>query len=293
MAIQDFLIKYWYVFAVAGVILLLYIYTKLDPYTKRQISKTLNKRNLIIIGLVAGWYFWNKYGNIAEVSDANRWMPLIVLACFTFTQIIGNLRYQTQQFICPNFHGSFSKPPKHVNGFYLFAIDSFNAGGVAWDYGSRIVVVREETAELFIEGAISIANLGFVSRYELDDDVRHFIETNKYFKGATNNVYYGWFDNIERVDFDFQKLKKLADQSKDSHNIYNLLKKELNVDNPSIPTLYWMYRNQCKATSKQTENYDATVESVEKGVEHVKRVREAYIDKPEQSYKSQEGYEEA
>lgn len=270
------------------------MYSKLDAYTKNKITKVLNKRNLFIIAFIIGWYLWYRYGDYTTVSDANRWMPLILLGVVAGSQFIESLRYQTQQFVSPNFHGCYSKPPKFVNGFYIFAIDSFNASGLSWDFAKRIVVVREETVELFTEGAVCIAHCSFVSKYELDDDVRYFIENNQFFKRATGQVFYGWWDDIEKIDYDFQKLKNLEENKNDPTHIYNLLKKELGVDNPKIHTLYWLYRNQCKATGKQTENYDATVESVEKQVEHTKRIKDAYTDKQDSRlYPSkQEGYEE-
>lgn len=291
MALKEFFIQYWFIFLILGFGLLFWIYTKQSAYSKKQITKIFNKRNLIIGGFIIGWFVWNKYGSDVTLSNANRWMPLFALLYLAGSQFVEGLRNQTQQFITPNFHGSFSKSPKYVNGFYIFAIDSFNAGGISWDFAKRIAIVREETCELFTEGSLSIANMGFVSKYELDDDVRKFIENNKYFKNAQQEIYYGWFDSIERVDYDFKKLKTLAEEKNNPTHIYNMLKKELGVSNPTIKSLFWMYKNQCKATSKQTEQYDATVEAVEKGVEHQKRVKDAYVDKSDSPQKI-EGHEE-
>jgi len=292
MNLNELWIKYWWVIVLIAGLILFYIYNRLDAYTKKQISKVLNKRNIFIVGFILIWYFWNKYGEFVTISKANEWMPILALIVVAGTQFVEGLRNQTQQFITPNFHGSFAKPPKYVNGFYIFAIDSFNAGGISWDFAKRIAVVREETVELFVEGALSIANMGVVSKYELDDDVRQFIENNKFFKGASQEVYYGWFDSLEKVDWEFQKLKQLAGakEYEGKPHIYNLLKQELGVKNPKVTTLFWLYKNQCKATSKQTEQFDATVETVEKGVEHAKRVREGYVDEKKQ--KTVEGGEE-
>lgn len=291
MLLEEFWIKYWWIIVILIGIVLFYIYSKLDAYTQKQMKKVLSKRNLIIIGFVAGWYFWNRYGSSATISNANRWMPILLFMFLSAYNYIGQLQYDTQQLVTPNFHGCYSKPPKYINGFYIFAIDSFNAGGISWDFAKRIAIIREETVELFLEGGLSIAQMGFVSKYDLDDDCRKFIETNKFFKNAQNEIYYGWFDSIEEVDYDFKQLKKLAEEKNNPQHIYNLLKKELGVSNPTIKTLFWMYKNQCKATSKQTEQYDATVEAIEKGVEHSKRVKDAYVDKQESPQKI-EGHEE-
>jgi hypothetical protein len=293
IAVGDFFSRTWYVWLIIAGLIGFWLYsTKLDSYSKYKLSKTFTKTRVIFILMIVGWFLWNKFGNMNEVSDANRWMPVILLLYLSAVNYVGKLRYDTQQFVSPNFHGSYAKNPYYVNGFYIFAIGSFNAGGIAWDYANKIAIVREETVELFLQGGLSISELAPVSKYELDDDVRKFIEKHPHLKGATEQIFYGWFDSIEKVDYDFQQLQKLQkDNDEKNDNIYNLLKKELGVKNPKIETLYWMYKNQCKATGKQTEVLDGTVEAVEKGVEHHKRVKDAYVDKRDQQPKYEGGEE--
>ena len=286
MGLQQLLSDYWYVFVLIAVAILLYIYTKLDAYTKKQITKILNKKTLIFIGLGLGWYLWNRYGSEVTISNANRWMPMIILFYFLTTQFLEALKYQTPQLITPNFHGSFSKAPYEVDGFLIFAIDTINAGGLSLDHAKRIAVIRKETCELFARGGVSLANMGFCSKYELTNDVKQFIENNKYLKGAQEQIYYGWFDDLNRVDWDFEKLKDLEESDK-AKEIYRKLKKELNVENPKVSTLYWLFRNTCKAHNKQTDILDGAVESIEKGVEHHKRVKDAYGVNDEPRHKSE------
>jgi len=292
MWLQDIFIKYWWIFALIGAIISFYLYSNLSVYTKKQISKIFNNKVLLIGSFIISWYLWARQGNISTIAEAHRWMPIIALFIIASYNYIGKLQYGTQQFISPNFHGSYSQNPKYIEeaGMYAFAIDTFNFKGISWDYASRIVIVKEETVELFNEGAVSIAQINFISKYELPDSVKNFIENNKYFKRATQEVYYGWFDSFNKIDWDLQKLKELEELKKDRNGMYSMLKKELNVSNPKVSTLFWMYKNLCKAVNKQTEWYDATVESTEKGVEHQKRVKDAYVDKqdPPQRYEGGE-----
>jgi len=290
-AFGDFLSRFWWVFAILLIILVIYIWSKLDSYTKRSIKKAMSGTTLMLVIFVGGWIIWHKVGSSMTFQTSDFWAPFIAVLYLLGVTYIGKLRYETNQFETPNFHGSFSKNPYKVGGFYIFAIDSFDAGGLSWPYAKRIAIVREETAELLREGAFSIAMMSYVSKYDLPEEVKQFIENNKFFKKASNKeVYYGWFDDIEQIDWEFEQLKKL-DEEKKEKILYNLIKKELNVDNPRISTLLWLYKNQSKAVNKQTEYYDSTVESVEKGVEHHKAVKEAYGAKEEKPHKF-EGSEE-
>ena len=291
MALVDLWTNYWWIILIIAGLLLLWIYSRLDSYTKLSIRKILSGKTLMIICFIGGWYFWNKYGSSGMVSDANRWVPVIFFAFMMGFYYLGKLRYETNQIVTPNFHGSFSKPPFKVNGFYIFLIDTFNAGGLSWDYADRLLILREETCELFPNGAVSIASVSFSMQHEINEDVWAFITSNKFTKSAIKEIYYGWFDDIERVDWDFEKLKQLEEEKQDPKNLYNMVKKELGVDNPKVSTLLWLYRNQSKAVNKQTTFYDATIDSVEKGVEHGKRIRESYQpDKPQPQ--KNEGYED-
>jgi hypothetical protein len=293
-SVINFVSEYWYIFIVAGIIILLYFYSKASLYTKSRIKKVFSGKTLFVLVVIIIWYIWYRMGSIESVNVANRWMPILLLLFLAGYNYIGVLRYETQQVLCYNFHGCYSKPPVLINGFLIFAIDSFNSGGISWDYAQRILVLREETTQLLDRGAISIARPKFCSIYELPDDVKSVIENDKYLKSGKKQVYYGWFNDLEEEDWKLSDLKKLAEEKNDPKHIYNMLKKELEVDNPKVSTLYWLYRNECKARGKQTEQYDATVESVEKHVEHTKRVKDAYVDQDrDRGYgRPPEGHEE-
>jgi len=287
---EELFVKYWWVFLIILIGILLYIYSKLDAYTKIKLKKIFNKKTILIIVFFGGWYLWYKYGETMTIANANHWMPIFLLLVLAGYNYIGNLKYNTQQIVCVNgFHGCYSKPPRRKNGFLIFAIDSFNYGGLSWDYAGRVLVVREETVELCDEGAVCLASPTFASKYELDPEVEYFIDNDKFLKGGNKSVYYGWFDDLNRIDYDFEQLEILK---KEGSEIYGLLKKELGVDNPKVSTLYWVYRNVCKAVNKQTEYYDSTVEAVEKGVEHHKRVKDAYVERDDRTQQKMEGHEE-
>lgn len=283
---------FWILF-VLGVGILLYVFTKLEHSTKLSIKKFFSGKVLTATVIVVLWFIWYKRGGSMVVQNANFWMPMIALTLVAGYNFIGGLKYETQHIVCGNgFHGSYSKPPRNINGFLIFAIDSFNAGGLSWDYAGRILVLREETVEFCDEGAVSIARPTPCNTwaYDLEPEVKEFIENNKFLKGRSKQVFYGWFDNLEKVDFEFEKLGELEHEK--NKGMFAMLKKELGVDNPKVSKLFWLYKNQCKALNKQTEQYDATVEAVEKGVEHHKRIKDAYVEKQTKPNDMQTGHEE-
>lgn len=282
--VKEFCNTYWYVFVIIGVAILLFIYSKQDAYTKMQIKKVFSKPVLFVIFVMVGWFAWWKRGYFIDVNEAHRWMPIIILTISTTFAYFQTLKYKTPQVITPNFHASFSRAPININGFLIFACDTFSAGGFNYNYAERILIVREETCELLEKTAISIARVSQTPLSALDDDVIREIENNKHLKSAKEQIFYGWFDNIERIDWDFQQLKKLDEKKKD-RVIYNLIKKELGVDNPKFSTLYWLYRNQCKATSTQTTQFDNAISSTEKGGEHQKRMKDVYAPREKEKHK--------
>lgn|SRR3990167_2238721 len=292
MAIKDVIIQYWYVLAILGLLVIWWIWGRMSFYTKKTIKEFLTPTRIFLFAFILVWYFWAKYGSVEEFANANFYMPMLGLLYFVGVNLIGKLRYQTQQVICSNFHGSFSKPPLRVNGFLIFAIDSFNAGGLAWDDAKRVLVLREETCELFERGAVSIARVAPVLIYDLDPDVKLEIERNKNLKRAKNEVYYGWFDDINEVDWTPEELEQFEREKINTNEIYNFLKKELGVQNPSIKEMYRILKNVSKSYNRLAEEFDNAIVGIEKGVEHHKRVRDAYIDKPEKNQGMQGGFEE-
>ena len=288
----DFVSDYWQIFLLLGLLLAWYVWRNLDFETKYTLRNIFSKKVLIIIALALTWYFWNKNGEIVTLSAANRWMPIAILLIWATYNFFGILRYETQKIVCANgFHGCYSQAPIRINGFLIFAIDSFSSGGISWDYATRILVLREETVQLFDRGAVSIAKPTFTSIYGLEEEVKRFIENDKYLKGAKGEVFYGWFDDIRQVDFDLKELQKLEEEKENPKNIYNMLKKELGVSNPTVQSLFWRYKNQCKATAKQTEVLNSVIEPIEEGVEHHRRIKDAYVGREEKIQRAEGGEE--
>jgi hypothetical protein len=284
----------FWIFFILIAIVLLFIYSKLSYSSKLKIKNILSGKALTIFLLLLVWVVWHNRGGMTTMKSSSFYMPMIFLFLGLVMNYVGGLKYQTQQIQCANgFHGSFSKPPARVNGFLIFAIDSFNAGGISYDFASRILVLREETTEFCDAGAISIARPRQCNTwsYDLEPEIKEFIENNKYLKGRNKPVFYGYFDDIKKVDYDFQQLKELDDQDK-SKEIFMKIKKEFGVENPKVSTLFWSYKNLCKALNKITEQFDSTIDNVEKGVEHGRRIRNSYVDSPPQTHDVKSGGED-
>lgn len=295
--ISDFSHRYWWVLLIIAGLLLFWFWTKLDLSTRRRLQRIFSIRVIAIIVFFASWYFWNRYGGLTTTSSAHRWMPIFALIVMAGLNYMGKLRYDTQQIICANgFHGSYSKPPKLINGFLIFALDSFNAGGLAWDFASRVLVVKEETTELFNEGAVSLASPTQVDIHDLDMDVKSIIENDRFLKSTleAKPVFYGWFDDINEVDWTPEQLKQLEkNKNSDSYDaeIYNFLKKELGISNPSIIDLFRRYRNVCADYNKLLENFKRVIKGEDRLADFSKRQKDIW---GERQYRERgtEGYEE-
>jgi len=283
----------WYIWALGIIVAGFIIWHYLPNWIKFKVQKIFTSPAFYIILFIIIWIFWATRRNIVEVNQANFWMPVLGLFILFVYSTYGMLQYKTNQVITPNFHGSYSKVWEDPEaGLVILNIGAVNYGvnlPVAW----KILVVRKETFELLQDSAISIARVAPVSIYDLPPSTKKLIESNLWLKPAKRHIYYGWFDDINQIDWDFDNWESLKkyEEWKESPKLYNLIKKELDVDNPKISTLYWQFKNLAKAANKQTEYYDATVEAVEKGVEHAQRVRMAY-DVPKEERKAPEGYEE-
>lgn len=282
---------FWFLFAIVTTAII-FIYTRLDTSAKLSIKKFFSPKMTTAFIIAIIWLIWSRNGGVTTIKVANLWIPIISLVIMVGYNFIGGLRYESQQIICANgVHGSYSRPPYRVNGFFIYALDSFNAGGLSWDFAGRILVLREETVQFMDEGSVSISRPTVCNTwaYDLEPELKEFVENNKFLKGRNKPVFYGWFDDLEQIDWNFEHLNNL---SKDDGDAFELIKKEFSISNPKISTLFWSYKSLCKAINKQTEHYDATIESVEKGVEHNKRVKDAYIEKGGGVNEMQTGHEE-
>jgi len=278
MVFEELVRQYWWALVIIALLTFFWIWSKLDFYTQRKLREFFSGLRLLLIIYIGVWYFWAKYGDTTTSMSAHVYMPVFGLLFLAGYNYLGKLRYRSQQVVCANFHGSYAKHPIYINGFVIFPIDSFNAGGLSWEYASRILVVREETIELFEDGAVSISRVAPCSIYELDPDVKNEIEKNGYLKGARQQIFYGWFDDINSVDWTEEQLDELeAGLQKDK--LYDFLKTQLKVNNPTIKELYRLYRNTNKSYNRLLEEFDNTVEGVERGMEHQKRMKNAYLDK--------------
>jgi len=285
--IGDFISTYWYIFVLIGVISFFLIYRKLDYGTKIQLKKIFNKKVIFVIIVIGVWYYWHKTGGTTVIRYSTFWMPILLLCLLVGYNFIGKLQYRSQQLITPNFHGSYAYARK-IGAYYIFAIDGFTSDIFNWFWGSRIVIIREETVQFTEEGAISIARVGQTSIYAIENSLKEEIESNSYFKSGTKEIYFGWFDDLAHEDWKLSQLKELAELKRDRKNIYNMIKETLDVDNPKVSDLFFAYKNVNKLVNKQTEDYDATVESGEKWYEHNKRMKGKY----EENYQPQKQPEE-
>ena len=322
--LADILRTYWIIWLIlAGLVFYFLIWKKLDNYTKMKVSNFFSGTKLLIIFFIGGWLFWRWQwpDSLATIHISTFWMPMFLGIYLIAVLEIYQLRYETRQIVTPNFHGCFAKRDE-VNGFYIYPIGSIMIFDVVL-FTKKVLVIRKETAEsLDWGGDVSIARPSPVNKYELDDDVKRFIEKTSYYPNKLGGkVFYGWFDSIDRVDWTEEQLEQLEKESKKTDldkykteikklnneqlisktlnlkrllkpitNMYLMLKQELGISNPSVIELMKMYKNLCMGKGKLKEEFHSTVEVVEEGAEHRQRVRDAYVDQEPQ--KQEEKYPE-
>jgi len=289
MALSDVISQYWWIFLILGIIILFFIWGKLDNYTRIKLAKIFNKKVILILVFAGVWYYWHKTGGSVTIQVSTFWMPIFFLFWIVGYNFIGRLQYKSQQLITPNFHGSYAYV-RYIEGYYVFAIDGFTSDILNWNWASRLVILREETVQFFDQGAVSIARVGQVSEHSVDPEINSAIETDNYFKTGKKQIFYGWFDDVELIDWKFSKLKDLEKSKLRPDNPIELLKKELKIDNPKVSKLLWLYKNQNKAVNVQTEHFDSTIESGEKYYEHDKRMKGKYEEKSQTPSSKEEEY---
>ena len=276
---------YWYILVLVFVIILLVIYSKQDDKTKHKINRVVfAPLTMGFFFLIILWIVMAKFGPIfTSVKLSTILIPPLLFAILWGYTWIQTLKYKTPQFVCPNAHGSYSSRwPIKKDGFLIFGIDSIDAEGVKLSDAQRIFIVREETAEQFLEGAVSIANLSKTMIDGLPHEVKEEILNNKFLREAKEEIYYGWFDDINHVDWSFNQLRQLADEKSNIKVVFNMLKKEFKTNNPKISTLLSAYINKCKDYNKLKEFFNSNIEGTDTALEHYKRGAELF--KPSSSY---------
>lgn len=286
MALDDVISQYWWIFLIFGIVIIFLIWRKLDTHTQMQLAKIFNKKVLLVLAFAGIWYYWHQTGGTATIHVSTFWMPVFFLLFLVGSNYIGKLRYKSQQLIAPNFHGSYSYV-QYINGYYVFAIDGFISDVFNWNWASRLVILREETVQFFDQGAVSIARVGQVIVSDIDEPLKSAIDDDPYFKTGRKAVFYGWFDDLKLLDWKFSQLKSLQESKSNKENPFNLLKKELDIDNPKVSTLFWLYKNQNRAVNNQTEWFKSTIDTSERGQEHRERMRKQYAPLKDETQKSE------
>jgi len=273
--IETFLVRYWYVFLILFLTIFYFaIWKSLDAYTKRRVINLFSGVKLFVILIVIIWVFWHRYGRTISVKQSDPLMLFVILIFSIIYLGLYNVRYHSKQVLTPTLHGSYFQRHEK-NGFYIFGVGSLSYG-VQLELPQELLILRKETvADMREGGSISIARPFPVSIYDLPRSVREYILGVPALKRASNRISYGWFDDINQVEWTKEQLATLAEDH-DDKIIYNFLKKQLGVQNPTIKLLFQMWLDSCKEANKTGEVLDSVVEVVEKGVEHDRRVKERY-----------------
>jgi hypothetical protein len=291
MGIVEFFksIPLWVYILVIGTVVI-YVWYKLPYMLKLQVKKIFSSKIFIPIIFAFAWWYWYSRENIISMNQSNWWMPVIALGILVIINAMGNLRYHSKQIVTPNFHGSFTKV-LWVNGFVILNIGGFDAFGVSIPMAQEILVVREETFEQMENGALSVARVSPVEVQELDFEVQKVINRHIFLRNKKNNVWYGWYDDINRVDFEDYQLERY-EQLKNGKELYDMLKQEYSLRLPSPLEIWRMLRDLRKSYSVSQEEMMNIIKTRDDGAEYYKRQKDIYKEKPEPRERMEGGYEE-
>lgn len=274
------MIPIWAIFLL--IIIFVVVFLILNHYSPSTagLVKSFIKKYWFIIVLVVGYFIvFNYWGffeprPVNEGGDlfgrkANTYLLVGFLLWFIYRNFIGNARYHTPQIICKNgFHGSVSSPPIFTyDGFAIFNIGSI-LWGVELPFGDKTLVTRIETVRQL--GAGNKANyfcIASPSRRDitkLTPDCK--VEVKNNFWLNKDEVFYGWFDDVEEIKFPEELLEEISKMKNDE-----FFGELFNVKNPKVEDLLRAFENLSASYNKLQEQHDKATESIEDYDEHIRR----------------------
>lgn len=261
-----------------GIIILFLILRHYSPSTAGMIMSFLKKYGLLIALVIAYLLLYNYLGffNPGATSEGGDWLSrkantyLIfgILAFLFYQNFWGNLRYHTPQITCRNgFHGSVAVPPILTkDGFVIFNIGTI-LWGIQIPWGDRTLVLRRETYSINgQENYLSIARPTRIGINKLTPSTREEIKSSWLLN--KDNVYYGYFDDIQKIDFSAEQVQKLK-AMKNREEFFGQL---FDVDNPKVEVLLRAHTNLCSDYNLLQDYLDQATGSKEEWEEHLKRV---------------------
>jgi hypothetical protein len=162
---------------------------------KRDVIKSRSDFFKIIV-VACIWILWLKFipeALFLNIHKANFIMPIIIMIGITSSMFLQKLRYDSPQFKAQNFSGSFAKPPKEIDGFWIFAIDGIKAKDLYLPRANRIAIVRKKTSQLMEEGAVSFEHMKKTTEFRIPKNVRQAILSDPDLKYGIKNIYIGVF----------------------------------------------------------------------------------------------------
>jgi hypothetical protein len=273
---------YWILFLFLFAIICFFIYQKLSPSTKSSLKNFFSGGRFPMIAVVSVWLVWWKLPDAVFLNThkAHIIMPIIVMVCITSSMFLQKLRYDSPQFKAPNFSGSFAKPPKEIDGFWIFAIDGIKAKGLCLPRAKRIAIVRKEPSQLMIEGAVTTAYMREIKELDIPPNVRQAILSDPDLKHAIQKSYIGFFQDMEESEIELleaklKELEELKNQKNPKYKgVYAMLKKELKVDSPSVEVMFYLWKNTNRAYNSLERDFNNVTRNIENRHEHKRNIND-------------------
>jgi hypothetical protein len=265
-----------YILVGLAIVVVYYIIKYVSPETAGILLSYLKKYGFIIALIIAYFIFRDTLGYFTEADwlgrKANTYLIFCILFFLIYQNFMGNARYHTHQIVCRNgFHGSVAEPPILTkDGFAIFNVGSI-LWGVHYPFGEKTLILRRETYNINgIGNYVSIARPSRTSLNKLPPDEKETIlnisSMNK------QNIFYGWFDDLEKIDFP----KELIEKLKQMKNKGEFFEKIFDIENPRVDILLRSFMNICAGYNTLQEQHDKATSSIEGFDEHIYRRRKVW-----------------
>lgn len=224
------------------------VYLFLPPNGKESVKFGIKRFGIFILLGLAWLYFRKKWGFVYE--DPARWpaniyyatfiLGFLLILYFAFKSWLYKERYETNQVIADNIHGSCSRYQEigtvgDRDNWVVFFLGTSGMSDdsyvIPWPWPKKILVVPKVACQ-FVGNQIFIkSQVAKVDLFELPEDVAHFIETDAFGRWCKDNIYFGLWDieikteNPKTVEMESMIIK----QNYRINELKEMLKGRLNI----------------------------------------------------------------
>ncbi len=236
-----------------GVVVVYIIYRYCPDDTKILIQKIIINYGFYIGAFIFWLYFRKKWGIIADFPQewpgsmyrVTFYVGFVIIIYFAFKSWLYEFRYNTNQFIGDNIHGSVART--HRCGDWI--VEFLGTSGLSdehwcipWPWTKRISVYHKSTRLKLGNQRVSIAHFEKVDLFDMPVEIADFLEKDTFAKLCLDELWLGVFSNEllasdPEINEILQKFKKInARSNEDSAMLKGKLTKTKGFVSDTIAT---------------------------------------------------------